>query len=116
MANSSLPTAFAALEAFAPEWAIDQESARNAKRLASTMDQLRRYYDALLPRMGEIFDYLRPLPLDTMPSPERTLLHMALMFMEVAPAIEIFHAVDVPNSFEASRFKILPPFAQTAIG
>ena len=77
------------------------------------MDDLRDYYDVMLPIMEPLIEYLRPLPLGGMEEKDQRLLNLAMMFMEVAPSIEIFHAVDVPNGFEAERFKILPPFAQT---
>ena len=115
MSQPLLPTAFAHLEPFAKDWAIGAEAARNEKRLASTMPELRAFYNALLPQVEPMIEYLRPLPLGGMAGPEQRLLNMALTFMEVAPSIEIFFAVDVPNSFAAERFKILPPFAKTAV-
>lgn len=114
MSTALLPPAFVHLEAFAKDWAIGDEAARNAKRLASTMPELRSFYDALLPQVEAMVDYLRPMPLGGMADPDQRLLNMAMTFMEIAPSIEIFYAVDVPGGFEADRFKILPPFAQTA--
>jgi hypothetical protein len=114
MSESLLPPAFAHLEPYARDWALGEEAARNTKRLSSTMPELRNFYDALLPQVESIIDYLRPMPLDSLADPEQRLLNLAMTFMEVAPSIEIFFAVDVPGGFEAERFKILPPFAQTA--
>jgi len=114
MSDSLLPGAFAHLEPFATEWAIGDEPSRNAKRLASTMKELRAYYNALLPEMEAMIDHLKPLPLGNMADPDQRLLNMAMSFMEVAPSIEIYFAVDVPDGFEAERFRILPAFAQTA--
>ncbi len=114
MTTSLLPTEFAGLEPFAANWAIGDEAGRNLKRINSTMPELRIFYDALLPQVESIVEYLQPKPLDGLSGPELNLLNLAKSFMEVAPAIEIFFAVDVPNSFEPERFKILPPFAQTA--
>ena len=114
--QSLLPVGFEDLESFAQDWAIGGEAARNAKRLSSTMTELRAYYDKLLPKVESIVGYLRPRPLGNLAEPDRRLLNLAMMFMEIAPSIEIFHAVDVPDGFAAGRFKILPPFAQTAVG
>lgn len=102
-----LPSGFADLERFVPDWTHDSEAARNRKRLGSTMAQLTEYYDALLARMDAIAAHLDAYPLDNLPQPERNLLRLALMFMEVAPATELFHQPDVPEGFTLERFEIL---------
>ncbi|MEL0081563.1 MAG: hypothetical protein VW985_00795 [Gammaproteobacteria bacterium] len=116
MSNTLLPGAFAQLESFATDWCIADEASRNRKRLASTMSEIRAFYKAALPQIEPIVDYLRPKPLAELDPQDRNLFNLALSFMEVAPAIEIYFEPDVPNSFEPDRFKILPPFAQTAVG
>lgn len=103
-----LPHGFGDLEGWVADWAIGDESARNRKRLASSMDQLQAYYNAMLPRMDAIIPHLNQYSLDTLAPAELTLLDLALMFMEVAPAVEIYRHPDVPWGFDAARFHILP--------
>lgn len=112
---AKLPTAFADLERFVADWSIRDEPGRNLKRIHSTMDQLREFYDAVLPQMEPIVEHLRPKPLGAMDAQDERLFYLAMMLMEAAPALEIYHDPDVPNSFEPERFKILPPYAQTAV-
>ncbi|WP_372721946.1 hypothetical protein [Immundisolibacter sp.] len=104
----TLPRGFDDLECWVAEWAIGEEAARNRKRLASSLDQLQAYYNALLPRMDAIIPHLNQYSLDALAPAEQTLLEMALMFMEVAPAVEIYKHPDVPWGFVAERFHILP--------
>lgn len=103
----TLPAAFADLQRFVPEWTLDGEGPRNTKRLASDMKALQDFYDALLPRMPDIMAHLDQHPIDAPPPPERALLALALMFMEVAPAIELFHQPDVVDAFPMDRYAIL---------
>ena len=80
------------------------------------MEELRTFYRALLPRMEEAADYLRPLPMNDLLAGAEHLLDLALMFMEISLSIENFHSPDVPGGFDPERFHILPPYAQTAAG
>jgi len=58
--------------------------------------------------MEDAIAHLKQHPLSAMPPAETNLLNLALMFMEVAPAVEIFKHPDVPWGFVAERFEILP--------
>lgn len=84
-----LPAQFAELEPFA-EWIIPRERDRHLKRIGSGMEDLRRFYDAILPRMDEIMGVLKQYPVDSAPPPEvRNLYFLALSFMEVSLPIEL---------------------------
>lgn len=108
MAEQSLPEGFAELERFVPAWSIDTEAARNRYRLAASYEQLQDFYRSVLPHMDDMVVRLREQPLDALGGAEQRLMNLALMFMEVAPSVEIFHSVDVPGGFAAERFHILP--------
>ena len=106
---AKLPEKFSGLAPFADDWALPTELARNTKRRVCTQAQLQLYYDTLLPQMDSMVEHLNQFDLEKMPEAETNLLNLALMFMEVSPAIELFHQPDVPDSFEAERFEILQP-------
>lgn len=40
------------------ERALESERARTEKKVTATMNEVRAFYDAMMPRIGEILDYL----------------------------------------------------------
>lgn len=88
-ARASLPAQFAELAQFG-EWIIPDERGRHLKRVASTIEEIRPFYDAMLPRMEAIMGVLKEYPTDGATPPEvRNLYLLALSFMEVSHPIEL---------------------------
>lgn len=87
MAAQALPAPFADL---APHgaWALEREAERTAKREASTVEDVRAFYDAVFPRMEAMVAHLERFPLDALPEPERRLLWLALSVVEVSNLTE----------------------------
>ena len=106
--QARLPEGFADLERFVPAWVHDSERERNAFRVAQPMAALREFYDATLPHLEAVAAYLDGADLQRLTRPQGNLLELALMAMEVAPAIEYYNQPDVPNSVEFEKFEILP--------
>ena len=50
MADALLPPQFSSVEPFAKRWCLASEPERYAQRLASTMEEMQAFYDALFPR------------------------------------------------------------------
>lgn len=103
---SLLPEQFSDLEPWVEAWALRTEAERNRKRLSSSIEDLRAYYDALLPRMEAIFEYLTAFPPEGLPEDAERLLHLGQSFMEVAVAVELYRQPDVPFGYEAGRLAI----------
>ena len=103
---AGLPEPFADLEPFVA-WALATEDERNRRRRSSSMEDLRAFYDALLPRMDDVIAFLNQYPLDAMPDDARRLLYIGLSFMEVSTAVELLGEPDESGVFEASRFTIV---------
>jgi hypothetical protein len=55
--ESLLPAQFQELEQWRA-WSLATEPERSAKRQASTMDDIKAFYDAMLVRMEEVLPYL----------------------------------------------------------
>ncbi len=106
-----LPEGFEDLERFVPAWVHGSEKARNAYRVEQSQADLQAFYDAMMPRLPAIAAHLDTFPLEAMPAAQGALLELALMTMEVAPAIEYYDQPDVPDSVEYGKFDILstPP-------
>jgi hypothetical protein len=91
MSEALLPSAFAELEKYAQTWCLATETERWDVRIASTMPQLREFYDAFFPRLEEAIDYCDKFPLESLPDDALNLLHMIYSLVMVAMAVEIMH-------------------------
>jgi hypothetical protein len=103
-----LPSDFSDLEDLTEVWALDGMAALNRARLTHSMEEIDRFYDRMVGRMGTIMAHLQDL-LATSPLLEhdRNLYNLACAYMEVAPAVELFRDPDVPDGYPADRFLIL---------
>jgi len=95
--SEPLPPGFSALEPFA-EWALPTEPERYAKRLSSSMEELKTFYDAGMPLLEDAAAYLEKLPLDALPEDATRLLHICYSLINVAFAIEAWRQPRVPDS------------------
>ena len=98
-----LPEPFHDLAPFSG-WVLAKESERTGKRLASTMGEIQAFYDAVLPRLEAIVQYLNQFPLDHLPEEAQQLLYLTLSLMEVASAVELYGQPGVLNGLDPSRF------------
>ena len=108
---TTLPDGFSALQPLVDQWAYADEGERNRKRRASSMAEIQSLYDSIRPHMPAVMTYLKGIKLTDTPEEARPLLYLALMFMEVSTAVEMYQEVDVPESFSAERYNILSPTA-----
>jgi len=99
-----LPERFHDLETLAAGWALPTEAERHARRLASTIDELRAFYEAMLPRIEDMLAYLSEFPVDNLTPEGRNLLNLALSLAEIAPAVELFGQPEVPDGYDSRRF------------
>jgi hypothetical protein len=93
-----LPEQFASLERFVAKWDKPGTAERYAVRLASTIEELQDFHDALLPQMAAIRAYLDSKPLDALSDAERRLGRLAFAWVSAAEAVEVFKQPRVPDS------------------
>jgi len=98
-----LPAPFQDLAPFL-DWALAKETERTRKRMTSSMEEIRGFYDAMLARMDAIVEYLKQFPADDMPDEARTLFHLSLSLIEVSNAVELYKQPKLPNGFDPARF------------
>jgi hypothetical protein len=103
MAERQLPQPFQDLELYLA-WALPTERERSAKRQASTMAEIKAFYDAMLARMEEILPYLDQFPLEHVPTDVQRLFYLTLSLAEVAPAMENFGQPSVIDGYDVARF------------
>ena len=98
MADTLLPAEFSDLEPFAKEWCLATEPERYAKRLASTMQEMQTFYDAIFPRAEAAIVYLEKFPLDDLPEDALRLLHLLYSLILVSFAVEIWRQPYIPDT------------------
>ena len=109
MADPLLPPGFSDLEPFVADWCLDSEPERYAKRLASTMDEIQEFYDAVMPRTADAIAYLEKFPLDALPEDAWRLLKLLYSLILISFAVEIWKQPYIPDTGVAQfELKIEP--------
>ncbi len=105
MTDTLLPALYWQLEPWTDRWALATQVERETARRASTGDDLKAFYNALVEEVEGIIAYLNTYPLNDLPAPEQRLLNLTLSLAEVAPHVELYRGDPrVPFSFEEERF------------
>jgi hypothetical protein len=97
--NTTLPQEFSQLEHLVPEWAIEDGHERYVKRVNSSMEEIRAFYDEVFPHAEEAvayidkFDYSEPLPEDV-----ANLRNLLYSLITVALAVELWNQPRVKHS------------------
>ena len=102
MPEVSLPEAFHDLEQWSA-WALETEKERSDKRQASTIEELKAFYDAMFARTDEALSYVDQFPLDNLPPDAQRLFLLTLSLAEVAPAVEQFGQPQVVDGYDIER-------------
>lgn len=109
MTKPLLPSAFAELEEWAQTWCLATEAERWDRRMASTMPEMREFYNAFFPRLDEAIEYCDKFPLDDLPEDALHLLHLIYSLVMVAMAVEIFAQPKPTDSADAVLNRIGAP-------
>ena len=97
--SAKLPPEFSQLEPLVDEWAIEDGHQRYVKRVNSSMEQIRAFYDAIFPYAEEAvayvdkFDYAEPLPDDV-----ANLRNLLYSLITVSLAVELWNQPRVKHS------------------
>ena len=97
--NAVLPAEFSQLEYLVEEWAIEDGHQRYVKRVNSSMDEIRAFYDEVFPHAEEAvayidkFDYSEPLPEDV-----ANLRNLLYSLITVSLAVELWNQPRVKHS------------------
>jgi len=98
MAGKLLPPEFSDLERFVADWCLDSEPERYAKRLASSMDEIEEFYDAVMPRSEDAIQYLEKFPLDDLPEDATRLLKLLYSLILMSFPVEIWRQPYIPDT------------------
>ena len=106
MAEPVLPDGFQDLAPWL-DWALEPERARTEKREASSMAEIRAFYDAVLPRIEEAIRYLEDFRDHDMPAPQRRLYLISLSLVEVANLVELYKRCEAVEACDPLRYEPL---------
>ena len=98
-----LPDAFVELAPFA-DWALEPERARSEKKAAASMDEIRAFYDAMMPRMGEVLACLEDHGGGDLPAEAHRLYLMSLSLVEIATLVELYKRRESVHACDPLRF------------
>jgi hypothetical protein len=108
-AEPLLPTQFAELEPFAAKWCLPTESERYAERMASSLDEMQAFYDAMFARAEEAMDYCDRFGIDDMPDDARRLLQLMHSLVMVSFPVELWRQARMPDSGDAYLERFVEP-------
>ncbi len=91
------------LENHLAAWGLPTTEKRLSKRLSSNMEEVRSFYDAMLPRLPEFIEYLNQFPLDTIPQEAHQLAWASLAMCEVDNAINKWHHITLDTGIDILR-------------
>ncbi len=109
MNGSLLPREFSDLEPFAAAWCLATEPERWSRRLASSMDDMQAFYDAVFGRSADALAYLDAFPLDALPDDATRLLELLLSLAMVSYAVEVWRQPEPINAGAARVDRIAEP-------
>jgi hypothetical protein len=98
-----LPQGFDDLERFAA-WLLPDERARIEARLTRPYAESKAFYDAMLDRVPRFVPYLLDTTPDDADEADRNLLLLALAYVEVANAVEIYGQSEIPDGADLRLF------------
>jgi len=109
MAETLLPPEFSELEPFAPAWCLATEPERFAQRMASGMDEMQAFYDAITPRAEEAMNYCDRFALDDLSTDAQNLLHLLYSMVMVSFPVECWGQPRVPDTGAAYLDLVVEP-------
>ena len=108
-AETLLPTEFGDLEPWATTWCLPTEAERWSRRLASTMEELQAFYDAVFPRAEAAIAHCDRFALEEMPPDAEHLLQLVHSLLMVSYAIEVWRQPEVIHAGSARIDRIVEP-------
>jgi len=109
MTDRLLPEQFSDLEPFAATWCLPTERQRFAQRMASTLDEMEAFYDALMPRAEDAIAYCDGFPLDAMPDDAQRLLQRRYSLIMVSFPVEAWRQPRIPDTGAAYLDLVVEP-------
>lgn len=115
MSTSRLPDLFSDLEPLVEHWCLPTEQARYLKLHSVNIEDLRAFYQQMLPRMEAVLQYLNQFKVSDLPPAERCLFDLAMTFAETAHPIDLgWQDVDFNEAYPWQAFEFRTVSCQPA--
>ena len=89
------------------DWALEPERARTEKRVSSSMESIRDFYNAVTPRLEAMILHLEDFRDGPMPAPAHRLYLMSLSLVEIANLVELYKRREVFDGCDPLRYTSL---------
>jgi len=109
MSEALLPAQFSDLEQYASTWCLATERERFAQRMASSMEEMQAFYDALFPRAEEAIAYCEEFELDDMPEEAQRLMQLLYSLIMVSFPVEAWRQPHIPDTGAAYLDLLIEP-------
>ena len=73
------------------------------------MDELRALYDAVFPRIHDIYSYVDQFPLEDLPEDAQQLLYLAFSFVMASFPVEVWDSPRIPDVDQVSLDRVDEP-------
>lgn len=103
MSESLLPTEFPSLEPYIG-WSLESERDRVDHKLASSADEIRSFYDAMIGQIDEVLDHLDANWGKEMSAPDRRLHLLLLSLVEISTLVELYGLREPATACDERRF------------
>ncbi len=87
--DALLPAGFEELEPLVEYWSGEDVQTRWDRRARASMDDIRGFYNMMLPRAETALAYLQPKPLDGLTAADSRLYRLVLSLAHAAMAVEL---------------------------
>jgi hypothetical protein len=96
---------FSGLQEFIDQFGFAEPHDRLYKRTTTSLTELKRFHDAVDPRLEEIIELLNQYPINDIPEQHMPLAYMALAMCEVDDAVKIWGSANLkyisdPNAWQ----------------
>ena len=105
---------FSELKEFMDEWGDADAHQRLSKRTSAEFSDIKRFYDAVVPRLEEIIEFLNRFPVDDIPGEHRPLAWMALAACEMDDPVNVWKAPELAYISNAKDWRVKQSFYDCA--
>ncbi len=97
---------FSELQEYINDWGHADAHQRLNKRTNADFSDLKKFYDAVVPRLGEIIEFLNQFPVDDIPEEFGPLAYMALAACEVDDPVNVWQSSELTYQSNAKNWRV----------